>query len=438
MKFEKLWRKHQELRERIDTSQTASKELLSDIRSFINEARRSGKDIDDVRQRDHLRAFLRFWAGIVYNVQGVYPATDLYPFNGEAVDASSEVSEPPSQTADALSKVPGVVPSPKLQGWANQILHWLMLDQKIGSDLIGLAEEDRRNGDWPQAVKYFRQDLDSLDSELSNEADYTRGVARMYLGADHYAKGEFDKAIEYYQHSEELFGREAYKHGQGVALLALGLAYRAQDAKARALESFEQSCKIFRELSTRYAAIRDYRRETQSKYLCQTVEILKETIFDPSLVYLIPLGETIAGEPIYMVSDHIAIMTVASEIVLDGEKYELLSPYKRVPDKVPFNPCDIYFAPKVRGDSMIEAQIDKGDVILVRIQSTAEQREIVVAQIDEIDGLTTAVKRFWRDKDHIRLESENPYYPPLEFTKDSSEIEILGKVVAILKRVDDA
>ncbi len=354
----------------------------------------------------------------------------------EIARIQEEISKVPKPSDSKVSRVASV---PKLRGWANQVLHWLMLDQKIGSDLIGLAEESRRNGNWTQAVEYFRQSLDSL--ELSDEADYTRGVAYMYLGADHYAKGEFKGAVEFYQRSDEIFEREAYEHGQGIALLGMGLAYRAQDAKAQALESFEQSCKIFSELSIRYAAIRDYKRESQSKYLCQTVEIFKETIFNPSLVYLIPLGETIAGrQPIYMDSYHvttIAIEPKVTEVVLDGEKYKVLSPYERVPDKVFFNPYDTYFTSKVHGKSMIEARINEGDVILVRVQPTAEQREIVVAQIDEIDGFTTAVKRFRRDADHVYLESENPKYKTRVFTKDSpAEIEILGKVVAILKRAN--
>lgn len=85
------------------------------------------------------------------------------------------------------------------------------------------------------------------------------------------------------------------------------------------------------------------------------------------------------------------------------------------------------FLLSVQGESMIEAGINDGDYLVVREQSTANNGDIVVALID--DGAT--VKRFFKERDHIRLQPENSSMEPI-ITRDCS---IVGKVVALFRRV---
>ncbi len=63
---------------------------------------------------------------------------------------------------------------------------------------------------------------------------------------------------------------------------------------------------------------------------------------------------------------------------------------------------------RVRGDSMIEAHIADGDFVLIRPQTTARNGDIVVAQVEE-NAVT--LKRFFKEKDQIRLQPANPAYP---------------------------
>jgi repressor LexA len=86
------------------------------------------------------------------------------------------------------------------------------------------------------------------------------------------------------------------------------------------------------------------------------------------------------------------------------------------------------FALRVQGDSMIEAGILDGDLVIVRQQSTAENGEIVVAMTE--DGEAT-VKRFFREKDHIRLQPENSTMEPLVY----NHVVILGKVVGVFRQI---
>jgi repressor LexA len=85
------------------------------------------------------------------------------------------------------------------------------------------------------------------------------------------------------------------------------------------------------------------------------------------------------------------------------------------------------FLLKVVGDSMINAAIADGDWVVVRQQPVAENGDIVAAMLD---GEAT-VKTFKRAADHIWLMPHNPAYTPIP----GDHAEILGKVVAVLRRV---
>ena len=89
---------------------------------------------------------------------------------------------------------------------------------------------------------------------------------------------------------------------------------------------------------------------------------------------------------------------------------------------------DEYFALRVRGDSMINAGIFNGDLVVVRQQPVANNGEIVVALLED----EATVKRFSRRNGHIWLLPENDDYQPIDGTCAS----ILGKVAAVVRRYD--
>ena len=76
---------------------------------------------------------------------------------------------------------------------------------------------------------------------------------------------------------------------------------------------------------------------------------------------------------------------------------------------------------------MINAGILDGDLILVHQQNNARNGEIVVALIDD----SATVKRFYREKDFIRLQPENEFMNPI-YVKDAS---ILGKVRGVFRTI---
>ena len=83
---------------------------------------------------------------------------------------------------------------------------------------------------------------------------------------------------------------------------------------------------------------------------------------------------------------------------------------------------------KVRGESMIEAGIMDGDLILVQKTADAQNGEIVVAMIDGFESEAT-VKTFYKESDHIRLQPENHTMSPI-LVKD---VKIMGKVKGVFR-----
>ena len=81
----------------------------------------------------------------------------------------------------------------------------------------------------------------------------------------------------------------------------------------------------------------------------------------------------------------------------------------------------------VRGDSMVDAGILDGDLVVIRRQPHAESGEIVAALVD---GEEATVKRFFRRDGTVVLQAENPAYADMVF---EDGVEILGKVVSVLR-----
>ena len=87
-----------------------------------------------------------------------------------------------------------------------------------------------------------------------------------------------------------------------------------------------------------------------------------------------------------------------------------------------------FFMLRVRGDSMIQAGILDGDHVIVRKQDAAENGDIVVALVN---GDEATVKRLYREKDHVRLQPENPHMDPIV----AVDVRVLGKVVGLVRKV---
>jgi len=123
------------------------------------------------------------------------------------------------------------------------------------------------------------------------------------------------------------------------------------------------------------------------------------------------------------------VLPIVGEIAAGGpiEAYQDASETMAVPDMLA--PSGDAYVLRVRGDSMIEEHIADGDFVLIRPQSTARNGDIVVAQVEE-NAVT--LKRFFREKDKVRLQPANPNYQP-QFYDD---VRIQGKLIGVIRRLD--
>ena len=123
------------------------------------------------------------------------------------------------------------------------------------------------------------------------------------------------------------------------------------------------------------------------------------------LVNVPVIGKITAGEPILAVENITDTFPIPVDFVGNSESFML----------------------KVRGESMIEAGILDGDLILVKKQNTANNGDIVVALIGE----EATVKTFYKETGHIRLQPENSALEPIIVPM----CEILGKVAGVFRKL---
>jgi len=130
--------------------------------------------------------------------------------------------------------------------------------------------------------------------------------------------------------------------------------------------------------------------------------------------YRLPiLGRVAAGQPLLAVENREGELEIA-------------------PASLPGRGEDL-FALRVRGDSMINAHICDGDLVLVRRQESAQVNDIVVAMVGSGDEGEATVKRYQRDGDRVVLKPEHPTMAPIVIDPGKRELKIVGKVVGLLR-----
>ena len=129
--------------------------------------------------------------------------------------------------------------------------------------------------------------------------------------------------------------------------------------------------------------------------------------FDDDLREVPLVGRIAAGSPVLATEDIEEVFALPTSLVGTGPVFML----------------------RVKGDSMIEAGILDGDLVVVRRQPDADDGDIVAAMIE---GEEATVKRLYRRDGKVVLRAENPEYPDMVFDRD---VAILGKVVSVFRRL---
>ncbi|WP_100399234.1 transcriptional repressor LexA [Bacillus sp. FJAT-44742] len=151
------------------------------------------------------------------------------------------------------------------------------------------------------------------------------------------------------------------------------------------------------------------RRDPTKPRAIEVIELEPEQpiISESNAVYVPVIGKVTAGQPITAI-ENVEEYIPLPERMVSEEKVFILT---------------------IQGDSMIEAGIFDGDLVIVRQQQTADNGDIIVAMTEEEHEAT--VKRFYKEKDYIRLQPENSAMDPIIL----DSCIVLGKVIGVFRTI---
>ena len=151
-----------------------------------------------------------------------------------------------------------------------------------------------------------------------------------------------------------------------------------------------------------------YISQTENKF--RTIELNVFNEYDKkneNVVEVALLGKVAAGNPIEAIENPNEFFNLPSYLVPQNTEVFTLT---------------------VNGDSMINAGIFDDDIVIVKKQKNANNGEIVVAMTDDNE---VTLKRFYKEKDHIRLQPENDALEPIIL----NNVTILGKAIGLYRKI---
>ena len=137
------------------------------------------------------------------------------------------------------------------------------------------------------------------------------------------------------------------------------------------------------------------------------LDMAPSTVVDSRTVSVPVMGRIAAGVPISAIQNHSHDIACPPDLMANGE----------------------HFALEVRGDSMIEAGILDGDIVIIRRCDSAENGDIVVALVEEEEA---TLKRLRKRGAAIALEAANPNYETRIFGPD--QVQVQGRLVGLMRR----
>ena len=151
-----------------------------------------------------------------------------------------------------------------------------------------------------------------------------------------------------------------------------------------------------------------YIKQTENKFRTIELNVPNEYSKNNDSVVEVPLlGKVAAGNPIEAIENPDNYFSLPKELIPQNNEV---------------------FTLEVNGESMINVGIFDGDIVIVKKQNVANNGEIVVALTDENE---VTLKRFYKEKDHIRLQPENDFLDPIIL----SNVKILGKAIGLYRKI---
>ena len=132
------------------------------------------------------------------------------------------------------------------------------------------------------------------------------------------------------------------------------------------------------------------------------------------------MGRIVASEPIPMPTSDVGFFDSESSIDIARS---LLPPKEKTED---------LFALEVQGDSMVDAMVNDGDIVIMKRTQQARNGEMVAVWLDDKDQ--TTLKYFYKETSGIRLQPANPNMDPI-YVENPSSLRIMGKVIMVIRQM---
>jgi repressor LexA len=162
-------------------------------------------------------------------------------------------------------------------------------------------------------------------------------------------------------------------------------------------------------------------KETAQDKVNQVLGNVKQAVEEISQSLTIPVvGRIAASQPVPIPDTDFSLFDAESNI----EVPESLIPFNMQKENL--------FALEVDGDSMIDAMVNDGDVIIMKPTREARNGEMVAVRIK--DQNETTLKHFFLEGDRVRLQPANPTMDPI-YVDSSSDIEVQGSVVLVIRQL---
>jgi repressor LexA len=139
------------------------------------------------------------------------------------------------------------------------------------------------------------------------------------------------------------------------------------------------------------------------------------------LLHFPVLGRIVAGEPVPVPSTSFSLFDAESMVAVASS---MLGRERDSKD---------LFALEVQGDSMIDAMVNDGDIVIMKPSNQARNGEMVAVWLNDRDE--TTLKYFYLENDRVRLQPANPTMEPI-YIDDPSTVEIQGKVVMVIRKLE--
>jgi repressor LexA len=196
-------------------------------------------------------------------------------------------------------------------------------------------------------------------------------------------------------------------------------------AKLEELNFISRRKEVSRGLTLNWERIQTWKAEASPDTASVPADLKPVTpLFNPAMMLRVPvLGSIAAGEPIQVEPADAA--NPVDWVELPESTFNRLS--KRGSGRL--------FALRVKGDSMIDASVLDGDVVILRSQETANDGEMIAAWIEGDEE--TTLKYFYRDGRNIRLEPANPNPDYRPIIRPADKVRINGRVVSVLRMLDN-